>query len=99
MLDILHNDLPVQDTRTGRFMDSAPLQVYAVLLDEGEYRCSIRTMYRILEESREVNERRDQLRHPKYSKPELLATCANEVWSWDITKLSEPVKWATFTFT
>jgi putative transposase len=87
VLDILHSD---------RFIDSAPPQVYAALLDEGEYHCSIRTMYRILEESQEVKERRDQLRHPKYSKPELLATGANEVWSWDITKLSGPVKWSYF---
>ncbi len=58
--------------------------------------CSVRTMYRILEENDEVRERRDQLRHPQYSKPELLATAPNEVWSWDITKLLGPQKWTYY---
>jgi putative transposase len=34
-----------------------------------------------------VRERRDQLRHPPYHKPELLATAPNQVWSWDITRV------------
>jgi putative transposase len=79
-----------------RFVDMAPHQVYATLLDEGEYMCSIRTMYRILEEHSEVRERRNQLKHPSYQKPELLATKPNEIWSWDITKLKGPVKWTYF---
>lgn len=77
-------------------MDKAPQEVYAALLDQGRYLCSIRTMYRILEASQEVKERRNQLRHPSYAKPELLATGPNQVWSWDITKLLGPVKWSYF---
>jgi len=87
VLDTLHSE---------RFVDLAPREVYATLLDEGEYFCSIRTMYRILEENQEVKERRNQLRHPAYSKPELLATGPNRVWSWDITKLLGPQKWSYF---
>jgi len=77
-------------------MDKAPATVYATLLDEGTYLCSTRTMYRILGEEGEVRERRDQLRHPHYSAPQLLATGPNQVWSWDITKLLGPVKWSYF---
>ena len=87
VMDTLHSE---------RFRDQAPSQVYATLLDECTYLCSIRTMYRILDEAGEVRERRDQLRHPNYSKPELLATGPNEVWSWDITKLLGPAKWSYF---
>ena len=76
-----------------RFADRAPAEVYATLLDEGRYVCSIRSMYRILHSNREVRERRSQLRHPAYRKPELLATAPNQVWSWDITKLRGPEKW------
>ena len=79
-----------------RFLDQAPQEVYATLLDEGVYFCSIRTMYRILEQEHELRERRNQLRHPNYQKPELLATAPNQVWSWDITKLLGPVKWTYF---
>lgn len=79
-----------------RFVDMAPAQVYAALLDEGRYLCSIRTMYRILEEEQMVRERRNQRRHPEYSKPELLATGPNELWSWDITKLKGPEKWTYY---
>jgi len=67
------------------FVDLAPAQVYARLLDAERYLCSERTMYRILAENHEVRERRDQLRHPHYSAPELLATAPNQVWSWDIS--------------
>jgi len=81
---------------TERFQDKAPHEVYATLLDEDRYLCSIRTMYRILEQHHEVKERRNQLRHPNYTKPELLATGPNQVWSWDITKLLGPVKWSYF---
>jgi len=79
-----------------RFVDLAPPQVYATLLDEGQYLCSLRTMYRILDACGEVRERRNQLEHPPYAKPELLATRPNEVWSWDITKLRGPAKWTYF---
>ena len=66
------------------------------LLDQGQYLCSIRTMYRILDDRQEVRERRDQLRHPTYHKPQLVATAPNQVWSWDITKLLGPAKWTYF---
>lgn len=79
-----------------RFMDKAPRQVYATLLDEGRYLASVRTMYRVLSEHDEVRERRDVRRHPVYKKPELLATAPNQVWSWDITLLRGPVKWSHF---
>ena len=79
-----------------RFQDRSPAAVYATLLDEGQYHCSIRTMYRLLEEREESRERRDQLVHPRYAKPELLATAPNQLWSWDITKLLGPVKWTYF---
>jgi putative transposase len=79
-----------------RFQDSSPAQVYAALLDEGRFHCSIRTMYRLLERHGENRERRDQLTHPPYQKPELLATEANQLWSWDITKLRGPVKWTAY---
>ena len=85
VLATLHSD---------RFVDTAPATVYATLLDEGRYHCSIRTLYRILDAQAEVKERRNQLRHPVYQKPELLATAPNQVWSWDITKLLGPVKWS-----
>jgi putative transposase len=86
-LDLLHSE---------RFVDQAPHQVHAALLDEGLYVCSPRTMYRLLDEHAEVRERRDQLRHPAYQKPELLATQTNQVWTWDITKLRGPVQWTYF---
>ncbi len=87
VLDALHEE---------RFVDKAPQEVYASLLDEGTYLCSVRTMYRILEAHQEVKERRNQLRHPVYTKPELLAQGPNQVWSWDITKLKGPAKWTCF---
>jgi len=79
-----------------RFQDCSPAQVYAALLDEGRYHCSIRTMYRLLAADGENRERRDQLIHPPYRKPELLATGPNQLWSWDITKLRGPVKWTFY---
>jgi putative transposase len=87
ILDTLHSE---------RFVDQAPGQIYATLLDEGIYLCSVRTMYRVLAQAKEVRERRDQLRHPNYKKPELLATRPNQVWSWDITKLLGPAKWTYY---
>ena len=86
----------LDELRSERFVDRAPAEVYATLLDEDRYLCSIRTMYRVLHSAREVRERRDQLRHPQYHKPELLATGPNQVWSWDITKLLGPAKWTYF---
>jgi transposase InsO family protein len=87
VLDLLH---------APRFADQTPAEIYASLLDEGVYHCSIRTMYRILDQHDEVRERRNQLRHPVYQKPELLAEHPNQVWSWDITKLMGPTKWSYF---
>ncbi len=82
ILDLLHT----------RFVDQAPAQVHATLLDEGTYLCSPRTMYRFLDAAHEIKERRDQVRRPHYAAPELLATRPNEVWGWDITKLLGPEK-------
>jgi len=79
-----------------RFVDQSPREVYATLLDEGVYLCHWRTMYRVLAEHREVRERRNQRRHPVYSKPELLASAPNQLWSWDITKLKGPATWQLF---
>lgn len=87
VLEILHSE---------RFVDSSPGQVYATLLDEGQFLCSERTMYRLLARHGESRERRNQLRHPAYAKPELLATAPNQVWSWDITKLKGPAKWVHY---
>ncbi len=78
------------------FVDLAPAEVYATLLDEGRYLCSERTMYRLLAAHHEVRERRNQRRHPQYAAPELLARQPNELWSWDITKLLGPAKWTYF---
>lgn len=79
-----------------RFADRSPAHVYATLLDEGTYLASERTMYRILAAREESGERRDQLRHPAYARPELLATGPNQLWSWDITKLKGPATWTWF---
>lgn len=88
VVDILHSK---------RFCDDTPYEIFATLLDEGDYHCSIRTMYRILEaDYGHVTERRKHVQHPNYVKPELLATAPNQVWSWDITKLKGPVKWTYY---
>ena len=79
-----------------RFVDCSPAQVWATLLDEGRYLASQRTMYRLLAANGETGERRDQLSHPAYAKPELLAARPNEVWSWDITRLLGPAKWTYY---
>jgi putative transposase len=73
-----------------RFMDQAPREVWATLLDEGVHLCSVRTMYRLLAQTNSVRERRNVRRHCNYKKPELMAVRPNEVWSWDITKLKGP---------
>lgn len=82
VLGILHS---------ARFVDQAPPEVYATLLDEGRYVCSIRSMYRILAAAAEVRERRRQCRHPVAPVPRLVATAPNQVWTWDITKLPGPL--------
>jgi putative transposase len=88
VLEVLHSE---------RFVDSSPAQVYATLLDEGRYLASERTMYRLLAAKHDgVRERRNQLTHPAYAKPELLAERPNELWSWDISKLLGPAKWTYF---
>jgi putative transposase len=87
ILDVFHED---------RFADLAVAQVYAILLDEGRYLGSERTMYRVLAANIEVRERRAQLMHPRYAAPELLATRPNQLWSWDITKLKGPTTWTYF---
>ena len=87
VLDVLHS---------ARFQDAAPATVYATLLDDQVYLASERTMYRLLAAEEETRPRRDQLVHPTYQKPELLATAPNQVWSWDITKLLGPAKWTYF---
>jgi len=79
-----------------RFCDTAPAAIHATLLDEGRYLGSVRTMYRVLAADGSTRERRRQLAHPAYVKPELLATAPNQVWSWDITKLKGPAKWTCF---
>ena len=87
VLQVLHSE---------RFVDASPAQVWATMLDEGRYLCSERTMYRLLAARGEVRERRDQLTHPPYARPELLAERPNQLWSWDITKLLGPAKWTYF---
>lgn len=88
VLGVLHSD---------RFVDVSPEETYATLLDEGTYLCSPRTMYRLLAAKHGgVSDRRDQLTHPSYAKPELLAERPNELWSWDISKLKGPAKWTYF---
>lgn len=88
VIDILHLE---------RFQDKAPHEIYATLLDEGQYHCSVRTMYRILKSVHgDVKERRRGHHRSHYEKPELLATAPNQVWSWDITKLKGPAKWTYF---
>ena len=79
-----------------RFADTAPASVHATLLEEGCYLCCVRTMYRLLKAHSGCAERRNQGRHTAYAKPELLATGANQVWSWNITKLKGPAKWTYF---
>ena len=81
---------------SAEFVDRAPQAIHATLLDQGRYLCSPRTMYRLLAENGELRERRNQLTHPRYQAPELLATGPNQVWSWDITKLRGSVKWTYY---
>lgn len=78
--------------RDPRFVDRAPAQVHATLLDEGTYVCSVRTMYRLLATFHEVRARRAQRTHPTHAVPRLVATRPNQVWTWDVTDLKGPVK-------
>jgi len=87
ILELLHSE---------RFVDVAPAEVWATLLDEGIYLGSISTFYRVLRAHGESRERRAQATHPATLKPELFATEPNRVWSWDITKLAGPAKWSYF---
>ena len=88
VLDVLHSE---------RFVDVSPEETWATLLDEGTYLCSARTMYRILAAHHGgVRDRRNQLTHPPYAKPELLAERPNELWSWDVSKLKGPARWTYY---
>jgi putative transposase len=95
-LDLQERTQVLAELNSDRFRDAAPAAIFAQLLDAGRYLCSIRTMYRLLRQSGQVRERRDQLTHPPYAKPELLATAPNQLWSWDITKLRGPAKWTYY---
>jgi len=95
-LDAQEREVLLETLNGERFADTAPAAVHATLLDEGRYLGSVRTMYRLLATTGGSRERRDQLNHPAYTKPELLATGPNQVWSWDITKLKGPAKWTCF---
>jgi putative transposase len=95
-LSLVEQDVVLAELHGERFQDASPAEVYATLLDEGRYLCSERTMYRILAAQREVGERRNQLAHPAYARPELLAEEPNQVWSWDITKLKGPATWTYY---
>jgi putative transposase len=87
VLDVLHDE---------RFWDAAPASIYATLLDEGAYLCSVATMYRLLRQQGETGDRRRHATHPARVKPELAATKPNQCWSWDITKLAGPAKWTWY---
>ena len=87
VIDVLHSP---------EYVDVAPRTAYAMLLDAGIFLASVSTFYRILRACSGTRGRRDQLVHPDYARPELLATRPREVWSWDITKLKGPVKSAHF---
>ena len=95
-LDPAERQTVLDQLHAPRFADRSPTEVYATLLDDGVYLASERTFYRLLAETGETRERRDQLTHPTYHKPELLAVRPNEVWSWDITRLLGPAKWSYF---
>jgi putative transposase len=95
-LDTHERHVLLETLNSERFVDTAPAAVHATLLDEGRYLGSVRTMYRLLAIHGGCRERRNQLTHPAYTKPELLALAPNQVWSWDITKLKGPAKWTCF---
>lgn len=95
-LDVVEQQALLETLNSERFVDTSPAAVHATLLDEGRYLGSVRTMYRLLAANAGCRERRNQLVHPAYTKPELLAIAPNQVWSWDITKLKGPAKWTCF---
>lgn len=95
-LSQLERQIVLDVLNSPRFANCAPAAIYAQLLDEGRYVASVRTMYRLLQSCAAVRERRNQLRHPEYTKPELLAVMPNQIWSWDITKLKGPVRGTCF---
>ena len=95
-LNDLERERVLETLVSERFCDRSVRQVWAELIDEDSYLCSVRTMYRILAKNKAVRERRNQLRHPEYRRPELLATGPNQLWSWDITKLKGPRKWTYY---
>ena len=95
-LDAAEHQLVLDTLNSERFANTAPAAEHATLLDEGRYLGSVRTMYRVLGAHGGTRERRNQLVHPAYTKPELLAITPNQVWSWDITKLKGPAKWTCF---
>jgi putative transposase len=89
LLELLQSD---------RFIHKAPAAIFAALLDENRYICSVSTMYRELRKAQEVRERRTANRRINYEKPELRAVAPNQVWTWDITKCAGPQKWTYFYF-
>ncbi len=98
-LDAQERQVLLDTLNSARFVDTAPAAVHATLLGEGTYVGCVRTMYRLLAADAGSNgcrERRNQLTHPAYTKPELLALAPNQVWSWDITKLKGPAPWTCF---
>ncbi len=92
-LSVIERDAVAAVLVDDRFVDRSPVNAYHTLLDEGVRHCSPRTMYRILQERRQVRERRAQRTHPEYVRPELMASAPNEVWSWDISRLRTNVSW------
>lgn len=95
-LTVAEEQQVIAELNSDRFSDVAIPQVYATLLDEGQYFCSKSTMYRLLHANEMLKERRRLTPRTHYPRPELLATAPNQVWSWDITKLKGPVKWSYF---
>ena len=89
-LDEVERAAVVAVPNSDRFVDATPTQVYATLLGEGRYLCSISTMYRILGENKQVKERRRLATHRSTAIPELVATAPQQVYTWDITKLAGP---------
>jgi putative transposase len=95
-LSVSEREMILTVLNSARLADCTPYTAWARLLDEGTYLASVRTFYRVLGASGLVHERRVQLVHPAHAKPELVATAANHVWSWDITRLRSTLKWQHF---
>ena len=92
----VEKSLILSELTSDRFCDVAVPEIYAALLDEGRYLCSMSTMYRLLHSANMLRERRRIVSRTHHPRPELLATAPNQVWSWDITKLKGPAKWNYF---